>query len=88
MTSDVTERGRRTGDVGTVVERHAVPGVPEEAKPSKDDAYEAKPRFTASASLATVVLVIASVSSFWSHFVAGRSDGPSRRGIPARNHRK
>ena len=27
---DVAERGLRTGDVGTVVERHAVPGVSEE----------------------------------------------------------
>lgn len=30
LTRDVTERGLRAGDVGTVVERHAVPGVPEE----------------------------------------------------------
>jgi hypothetical protein len=30
LTRDVAERGLRTGDVGTVVERHAVPGVPEE----------------------------------------------------------
>lgn len=30
LTRDVTERGLRTGDVGTVVERHAVPGVSEE----------------------------------------------------------
>ena len=29
-TRDVTERGLRAGNVGTVVERHAVPGVPEE----------------------------------------------------------
>jgi hypothetical protein len=30
LTRDVTERGLRAGDVGTVVERHAVPDVPEE----------------------------------------------------------
>jgi Domain of unknown function (DUF4926) len=30
LTRDVAERGLRTGDVGTVVERHAVPGVFEE----------------------------------------------------------
>jgi hypothetical protein len=30
LTRDVIERGLRTGDVGTVVERHVVPGVPEE----------------------------------------------------------
>ena len=30
LTRDVTERGLRIGDVGTVVERHAVPGVSEE----------------------------------------------------------
>jgi hypothetical protein len=30
LTRDVTERGLRAGDVGTVVERYAVPGVPEE----------------------------------------------------------
>jgi Domain of unknown function (DUF4926) len=30
LTRDVTERGLRAGDVGTVVERHAVPNVPEE----------------------------------------------------------
>jgi hypothetical protein len=30
LTRDMAERGLRTGDVGTVVERHAVPGVPEE----------------------------------------------------------
>jgi hypothetical protein len=30
LTRDVTEHGLRTGDVGTVVERHAVPGVSEE----------------------------------------------------------
>jgi uncharacterized protein DUF4926 len=30
LTRDVTERGLRAGDVGTVVERHVVPGVPEE----------------------------------------------------------
>jgi Domain of unknown function (DUF4926) len=30
LTRDVTERGLRAGDVGTVVERHAVPGVSEE----------------------------------------------------------
>ena len=29
-TRDVTERGLRAGDVGTIVERHVVPGVPEE----------------------------------------------------------
>lgn len=31
LTRDVTERGLRAGDAGTVVERHAVPGVPEES---------------------------------------------------------
>jgi hypothetical protein len=30
LTRDVTERGLSAGDVGTVVERHLVPGVPEE----------------------------------------------------------
>ena len=30
LTRDVTERGLRAGDVGTVVERHVVPGVCEE----------------------------------------------------------
>jgi uncharacterized protein DUF4926 len=30
LTHDVTEHGLRAGDVGTVVERHAVPGVIEE----------------------------------------------------------
>jgi len=30
LTRDVTELGLRSGDVGTVVERHVVPGVPEE----------------------------------------------------------
>lgn len=30
LTRDVTESGLRAGDVGTVVERHAVPGVMEE----------------------------------------------------------
>ena len=30
LTRDVTERGLRAGDVGTVVERHVVPGVLEE----------------------------------------------------------
>jgi hypothetical protein len=30
LTRDVMERGLRTGDVGTVVERHALPGVSEE----------------------------------------------------------
>ena len=30
LTRDVAERGLRTGDVGTVVGRHAVPGVSEE----------------------------------------------------------
>jgi hypothetical protein len=30
LTRDVTERGLRAGDVGTVVERHSVPSVPEE----------------------------------------------------------
>ena len=30
LTRDVTEHGLRAGDVGTVVERHAVPGVPKE----------------------------------------------------------
>jgi hypothetical protein len=28
LTCDVTERGLRAGDVGTVVELHVVPGVP------------------------------------------------------------
>lgn len=30
LTRDVPEHGLRTGDVGTVVERHPVPGVAEE----------------------------------------------------------
>jgi Domain of unknown function (DUF4926) len=30
LTRDVGDRGLRTGDVGTIVEWHAVPGVPEE----------------------------------------------------------
>jgi hypothetical protein len=30
LTRDVSESGLRTGDVGTVVERHAVPGVSED----------------------------------------------------------
>ena len=30
LTRDITERGLRAGDVGTVVERHVVPGVAEE----------------------------------------------------------
>jgi hypothetical protein len=30
LTRDVTESGLRAGDVGIVVERHVVPGVPEE----------------------------------------------------------
>ena len=30
LTRDVAERGLRTGDVGTVVERHAVAGLSEE----------------------------------------------------------
>jgi hypothetical protein len=30
LTRDVTEHGLRAGDVGTLVERHAVPGVPED----------------------------------------------------------
>lgn len=30
LTRDVTDRGLRAGDVGTVVERHVVPGVTEE----------------------------------------------------------
>jgi hypothetical protein len=30
LTRDVGDRGLRKGDVGTVVERHSVPGVPEE----------------------------------------------------------
>ena len=30
LTRDVTEHGLRAGDVGTVVERHAVPSVTEE----------------------------------------------------------
>jgi len=30
LTRDIADRGLRSGDVGTVVERHAVLGVPEE----------------------------------------------------------
>jgi hypothetical protein len=30
LTRDVTEHGLRAGDVGTLVERHDVPAVPEE----------------------------------------------------------
>ena len=30
LTRDVTERGLRAGDVGTVVDQHVVPGVTEE----------------------------------------------------------
>jgi hypothetical protein len=30
LTRDVNDRGLRAGDVGTVVKRHVVPGVPEE----------------------------------------------------------
>jgi hypothetical protein len=30
LTRDIAERGLRTGDVGTVVEHHVVPGVAEE----------------------------------------------------------
>ena len=30
LTRDVTEHGLRAGDVGTIVERHTVPGVAEE----------------------------------------------------------
>jgi hypothetical protein len=30
LTRDIAERGLRTGDVGTVVERHAVPGIADE----------------------------------------------------------
>jgi hypothetical protein len=30
LTRDVPESGLRAGDIGTVVERHVVPGVPEE----------------------------------------------------------
>lgn len=30
LTRDIAERGLRSGDVGTVVERHVVPGVAEE----------------------------------------------------------
>ena len=30
LTRDVTGHGLRAGDVGTVVERHALPGAPEE----------------------------------------------------------
>jgi hypothetical protein len=30
LTRDIAERGLRTGDVGTIVERHVVPGVAEE----------------------------------------------------------
>ncbi len=30
LTRDVTEQGLRAGDVGTVVERHVVPGMTEE----------------------------------------------------------
>jgi hypothetical protein len=35
LTRDVTERRLRAGDVGTVVERHVVPGVPEEGLPER-----------------------------------------------------
>lgn len=34
LTRDVAEHGLRTGDVGTIVERHVPPGVPEEGTPS------------------------------------------------------
>jgi Domain of unknown function (DUF4926) len=30
LTRDIAEQGLRAGDVGTIVERHVVPGVPEE----------------------------------------------------------
>jgi len=30
LTHDIAERGLRNGDVGTIVERHVVPGVTEE----------------------------------------------------------
>jgi hypothetical protein len=30
LTRDVPESGLRAGDLGTIVERHVVPGVPEE----------------------------------------------------------
>jgi hypothetical protein len=30
LTRDIVERGLRTGDVGTIVERHVVPGIAEE----------------------------------------------------------
>lgn len=30
LTRDIAEQGLRSGDVGTIVERHVVPGVPEE----------------------------------------------------------
>lgn len=30
LTRDIAERGLRAGDVGTIVERHVVPDVPEE----------------------------------------------------------
>ena len=30
LTRDIAERGLRAGDVGTVVERHAVPGIADE----------------------------------------------------------
>ena len=30
LTRDAPESGLRAGDIGTVVERHVVPGVPEE----------------------------------------------------------
>lgn len=30
LTRDISERGLRAGDVGTVVERHTVPGISEE----------------------------------------------------------
>ena len=30
LTRDIAERGLRTGDIGTIVERHVVPGVAEE----------------------------------------------------------
>ena len=37
LTRDVTEHGLGAGDVGTVVERHAVTGVPRRAVPSSFD---------------------------------------------------
>ena len=42
LTSDVTEHGLCTGDVGTVVECHAVPSVSEEGYPVEFSTLTAK----------------------------------------------